>query len=411
MSAVAGAAPKRRRTNGDGAFFQRSDGLWIGRVELPTSNGKRRYREVSSVDRNKAMTKLKALRADVEQGRIAVTSNTTVEKWLNRWLDDIARPRIRPTTHGVYTTVIRRHIIPAIGTRRLDKLTPDHIRTMHKAIGPSRTAELAHVVLAKALKDAMREGVISGNICDRVDKPRYTKRKRTSMSAGVAKLIIKTALESRDESQATRWAAAFLTGARQAELLGLRWSYVNLDSGYMDISWQLQQLRQVHGCDPACGKQRAAYCPQRRWDLPADFEHEPCYRSLLFTRPKTEAGERLVPIVAPLLDALRRMYADQGPNPQGLVWHHPDGRPIDPRADNRAWNQLLVDAEVIEEGETLPLHLARHTTATLLRSAGVDEQTRQEILGHATVDAQRIYAHGDQARHLEAMSSLGELLG
>lgn len=407
---------RSRRTRGDGALFQRADGKWMGRVELPKKDDKRRYKWVASMDRNTAIDKLKKLRKDVEEGRVTVSSTQTVEKWLTNWLDNIAKPRLRPTTYADYSTIINRHIIPALGNRRLDKLTPDHIRAMHKAIGPTRTAELAHVVLSKALKDAVREGVATYNVCERVDKPRYTKQKRTNMSVGVAKLAISTALKTRDESEATRWAAAFLTGARQSELLGLRWSYVDLKHGYMDISWQLQQLKKAHGCGEEtdtgwpCGKQRVGYCPKAKWDLPAGFEYEDCHRSLVFTRPKTEAGARLVPIIGPLLVSLRKLHKQQGPNPYDLVWHHPDGRPIDPRSDNRAWNQLLVDAEIIEEGQTLPLHLARHTAASLLRSAGVDEQTRMEILGHATVEAQRVYAHADQNRHLEAMGNLAQLM-
>lgn len=402
---------KSRRTRGDGALFKRADGAWVGRVELAPKDGKRRYKTVSSVDRNVCIDKLKKLRADVDAGRIAVTSNATVESWLTRWLEDIAKPRLRPTTFEDYQSVIRGHIIPAIGTKRLDKLTPDHIRGLHRAVGSSRTAELAHVVLSKALKDAVREGMLTFNVCERVDKPRYDKVKRTSMSVGVAKLVLKTAVDTRDEMMATRWAAAFLTGARQAELLGLRWAYLDLDQGFMDISWQLQQLKQVHGCNPPCGKQRVGYCPQRQWEFPPGFEYEPCYRSLVFTRPKSDAGVRVVPIIAPLLMSLRSMSENQGSNPHGLVWHKPDGTPLDPRSDNRAWNQLLVDAEILQPGETMPLHIARHTTATLLRAAGVDEQSRLELLGHATVDSQRVYAHADQTRHLEAMSSLTELLG
>jgi integrase len=404
-----------RRTRGDGAFFQRTNGSWMGRVELPPKDGKRRYKWVSSKDRNTALDKLKKLRKEVDEGRIAVTSSTTVEKWLLRWLEEFQQPRLRPTTYADYRSVLTNHVIPAIGSKRLDKLTADHVRAMLKVIGPSRTAELIYVVLRKALQDACKEGILSFNVVERVHKPRYDRQRRTSMSVGVAKLVISTALASRDESESTRWAAAFLTGARQSELLGLRWAYVDLDHGYMDISWQLQQLTQTHGCGDfdqvwPCERKLAAYCPQRRWNLPPGFEHEPCHRSLLFTRPKTEAGMRLVPIVGPLLVPLRRMHADQGTNPHGLVWHRDDGKPIGPREDNRAWNQLLVDAEVIEPGKTLPLHLARHTTATLLRAAGVDEQTRMEILGHAQVDSQRVYAHGERERHQVAMSTLGELL-
>ena len=74
---------KKRRTRGDGGFYQRAKGLWVAAVELPPgADGKRRYRSVSSRDRNVAIEKLKRLRRDVQDGTIAVTGNTTVAKWL-----------------------------------------------------------------------------------------------------------------------------------------------------------------------------------------------------------------------------------------------------------------------------------------------------------------------------------------
>lgn len=411
----------KRRTRGDGTLFQRADGTWIGRVELPSGpDGKRRQKQVASKSFDRASAELRKLRSDVDEGRIAVTGNTTVEKWLERWITEIhpnSPRRPRPTTIRDYRTSIRLHINPHIGKKRLDKLTPEHVRQMQRAIGARRAAEKAHVILQKALKDAIREQMITRNVAELVYKPTYTRAKRKSMSVELAKRVIATAFESRDESEATRWAAAFLTGARQGELLGLTWDCVDLEHGVMNVSWQLQQLSQIHGCgEPAgtaypCGKTRPGYCPQRRWNLPADFEYEVLHRSLVRTRPKTSAGERYIPIVAPLLAKLAELHDRQGVNPHGLVWHYPDGRPIGPREDYQRWRALLIDAEVIAaENETLPMHVARHTTATLLRAAGVDEQTRMEILGHATVDSQRIYAHADRARHLAAMGNLTQLI-
>ena len=419
-----------RRTRGDGSLHQLADGTWRGRVELaPDRDGNRRVRWVQSRDRNQCIEKLRALRADVDAGRIATTSSTAVDKWMLHWIDNIhAKRKVRPGVIADYRACIINHINPAIGTKRVDKLTPQHIRDVHAAIGPRRTAELAHSILQRALKDAMAEGVATRNVAELVDKPEYKKAKRDGLPTRQAQHVITTGFTA-DESTAIRIAAGFLTGARRAELLGLRWAYVDLDTGLLDFSWQLQSLTQSHGCgDPLpepsplcrpdrppkkppywpCGKAKAAYCPQRRWDLPPWFEYEPCERSLLFTRPKTDAGNRVVPAIPPLLMALRKLHAEQGVNPHGLVWHR-GGRPIDPRTDYDMWRDVFRAADLIGPDESLPPHVARHTTASLLRAAGVDEQTRMEILGHASVDAQRGYAHADHARHLEAMGTLTEL--
>lgn len=413
-----------RRARGDGGLYQRADGVWIGRVELPPGpDGRRRQKTVSSRSFDIAAKNLKKLRADVDSGRIAVTANTTVGKWLDRWITEIhphSPRRPRPTTIRDYKTTIRLHIKPHIGNVKLDKLTPTHIRRMHAAIGERRAAEKAYIVLHKALDDAIKEQMLTHNIADAVYKPTYKKGKRLSLEFELAQRIILTAYTSCDESEATRWAAAFLTGARQAELLGLRWEFVDLERGVMRICWQLQQLPQVHGCGEPdkddnypCGKKRPGWCPQRHWDFEPDFEYEVCHRSLVWTRPKTGAGDRDVPILPPLLIKLRELYGRQGVNPHGLVWHYPDGRPIGPSEDYDSWKQLLIEAKIIApKGETLSMHVARHTTATILREADVDEQTRMEILGHATVEAQRIYAHADHTRRLAAMESspLAELL-
>lgn len=413
-------SPAKRRTRGGGGLFQRADGMWIGRVELPAGrDGERRRRQVSSKDFDKAAAAHRQLVRDVDEGRIAVTGSTTVAKWLERWITEIhpnAPSRPRPTTLRDYKTSIRLHIIPHIGKKRLDKLLPEHIREMHTALGKRRAAEKAHVVLQKALKDAVREGMITRNVAEVVYKPTYTKVKRKSLSVDLAKRVITTAYASRDEAEATRWASAFLTGARQAEILGLEWDRIDLAHGLMRISWQLQQLSQIHGCGEPdgdlypCGKKRPGWCPQRRWDFDPDFEYRECHRSLVWTRPKTGAGDREVPIIAPLLAKFAQLHGRQGVNPHGLVFHYADGRPIGPREDYKRWKSLLVDAEIITKDQTLSMHVARHTTATMLRAGRVDEQTRMEILGHASVDAQRIYAGADQARQLEAMNTLTQLL-
>lgn len=404
----------KRRTKGDGALFQRANGLWEARVELPPGpDGKRRYRSVSSRDRNVAIDRLKKLRNDVDSGRIAVTGNTTLAKWLDRWLAEIHGPKVRPTTRRDYETTIRLHITPHIGAKRLDKLTPDHVRQMQNAIKSDRGAQKAHVVLQRALRDAVREGMVVRNVAEIADKPRYTATQRTPLTADQAKQLLRCAIDT-DDLMATRWASALLLGARQGELLGLQWSRVDLDLGIVDLAWQLQQLQQLHGCTTdsvsvgekyPCGRTRPGWCPQRHWDLPRGFEHQIIHRSLALTRPKTKAGTRIVPIPAPLWALLER-HSRGGDNSHDLVWHHSDGRPISPRDDHANWKAALTAADLPES----PLHVARNTTATLLMEAGVPEQIRMDILGHTSITAHRGYAHVDKSIARQAMTALDGLL-
>ncbi|APD18207.1 tyrosine integrase [Mycobacterium phage Hammy] len=417
---------KARRARGEGGLFQRADGKWIGRVYVPGPDGTRERRQVVRRHQADAIEALDKLKSEARAGRLA-SSTYTVESWLKHWLDDIHRDNIKPGTLDDYRRTIRLHINPHIGRKRLDVLTSEDVLRMQRAVQKSstRTAQIAHHVLNRALKDACAWDAATRNVAAVVPTPKHRKVKRMGFASDVARHIIRTAAEV-DERQgdapgmATRWAAAFLTGARQGELLGLTWDRVDLDGGTIDLGWQLQQLSQAHGCSQladgthSCGRTRPGWCPERRWDLPHGFEYNVCHRSLCWTRPKTESGVRLVPLVDGLRDELRKLRASVHPGAHNLVWSYADGRPIAPRDDYTRWQGLLVEAGVrkakADGGAPVPLHQARNTTATLLLEAGVDAHVIQSIVGHSDVVTTRGYQHVDQSLQRAALSNLGDLL-
>jgi hypothetical protein len=105
-----------RRSPGDGTLFKDSRGYWVGGVEFPPGpNGKRRYKRVVRKDRNDALSALRKLQADLAAGNIATTPDATVAKWLEYWLENIMRTRVKPTTFKAYGTTARLYVIPHMG--------------------------------------------------------------------------------------------------------------------------------------------------------------------------------------------------------------------------------------------------------------------------------------------------------
>ncbi len=97
------------------------------------------------------------------------------------WLQDVVRPARKPKTYQGYEVVVRVHLIPALGRKRLQQLTAVDVRQFLRRLEnaeptPSpRLVQQVHAVLRNALAAAMREELIGRNVASlvRVSAPSY----------------------------------------------------------------------------------------------------------------------------------------------------------------------------------------------------------------------------------------------
>jgi hypothetical protein len=122
-----------RRGNRDGTIARRSDGRWAAAVEV---EGRRRW--VYGRTRQEVTRKLQEAIRGVEMGLVPVGDRRTVGQYLERWLEESARRRLRPKTYRGYEQLIRLHLVPELGRVRLSKLGP--IRFSRFSIGSWRRA-------------------------------------------------------------------------------------------------------------------------------------------------------------------------------------------------------------------------------------------------------------------------------
>lgn len=341
----------------------------------------------------------------LEHGELT-TSNIKVKQWFDRWLEDAAKEK-RPNTMTNYRSVVKQHIIPALGPNTpLDKIGADKIRNVYKLMGDkglSSTYMLnAHRIMSSSFQDALRERKVNVNPTTLVKPPRKAIVNLDVLNTDEARELLRHVAEI---PGGARWAVALLTGVRRGEAIGLEWDRVG---DMIDLSWQMQRLTYAHGCNPHCGRKRGANCPERFFEYPIDYEVRPVRGGLHLVRPKSNSGYRVVPLVDPLRSILER-YAKVAPvNPHGLVFAHEDGRPLDPDQDTKAWNKVLQDAF---PGRAVRLHDLRHAAVDLMYEAGVPEDVLQEIIGHSTRAMSRAYkAKGNQARLSGGMNQMAALL-
>jgi integrase len=285
-----------------------------------------------------------------------------------------------------YRSVITQQISPVIGNTRLDKLTPIGIRKVLSVMdrnGRSSTYQRnAHSIMAAALTDAEREGRIHRNPVELVQAPLKAVTKLDMLTADETRRLLELFSNSPD---AYLWATFLLTGGRRGEVIGLEWDRVG---DVLDLSWQLQRIGQGV-------------------TVPANYERRHIQGGLWWTRPKSRAGWREVPLVQPLRGILAEWRAAAPSNPWGLVFTRTaeDGRqiPLDPDYISRAWPIALREAGVTRK---IRLHDARHTAVDLLYAAGIPEADIKEIVGHSTVEMSRSYRSKQNQVRLRAALEL-----
>lgn len=118
---------------------------------------------------------------------------------------------------------------------------------------------------------------------------------------------------------------------------------------------------------------------------------------------KTEAGkDRHIPIHKDILPFVRRLMQTEGEN---LIMRYDKGKPQEmtyQRFHMYGWKPLM---EMLKLEDYTP-HYGRHTCATMLREAGVQEDIRKLILGHASGDITDRYTHVPDSMLVEAIDMI-----
>ncbi len=257
----------KRQNSGEGKVYKRSDGRWCAQVTIA---GKRVTIHGRTQQECREWVR-KAL--STEQGMsTSARSTSTVAEYLAYWLR-LSEMNLRPKSALQYQRLIQGHICPSIGGLPLASLRTEHIQSlvtekMDAGTGAA-TVILSLGVLHSALSKALKWGMIDRNPASGVVKPRRRRKEMRTLSAEQARRLLNAAQGTR---HAVLLQLAVTTGLRQGEILALRWSDIDFESGCLMVQRQLQR---VSG------------------------------RGLVFSEPKTAAGRRKVVLGPAMMAALK----------------------------------------------------------------------------------------------------------
>lgn len=365
--------------------------LDVGRDE----NGRRKQRWLSGFDtRRAAHQALTDALSRLQAGNYVEPTRETVATFLRGWIE-AQRATVRPSTWRSYAMIVESHIIPHLGSTPLQRLTAASLNAFYadlltsggvarkgKPLSP-RTTRYIHTVLRKALADAVRWSRLARNVADQADPPSTRVTSSREMKTW-------TAAELRgflDHVQADRlhaaWTLAATTGMRRGEVLGLRWTDLDLDRARLSVRQTLIAVR---------------------------YE-------LSFSTPKTKKSTRNVALDSTTVATLKTHRVAQleerlafglgSPTGDGLVFTQPNGEPVHPDRFS-GWFQQHIRAAGLPR---IRLHDLRHTHATLALSAGIHAKVVSERLGHSTVSITLdTYSHAIPAMQEDAADKVAALV-
>lgn len=296
------------------------------------------------------------------------------------WL--AGRHGISHSTRSMYGSYFRTHINPEIGAVPLSKLTPLHIERLITACREKgladETVKRVFAAVNASLNAAERKDIIPKNPANKIEKPTV---KRVERPVWSDEFVRKFLVDARNDSR--YWIAvyiALMTGMRQGEILGLKWSDVDLVKGIVQVRRNLVKNKAV------------------------------------FDELKTEKSRRTLAIspqdIAVLTEHKERQQTEKVGDYQDndLVVCSSKGTPATATKVIVAFKAMQARHKPANEPE-ITFHDLRHTHASMLLKQGVHPKVVSERLGHSTITITLdTYSHLLPNMQADAVRQLGDLI-
>lgn len=379
----------KRRANGEGNIRKRKDGRWEGRytAAYDPATGKRITKNVLGKTQAEVKEKLARAIADSQQLDVSKAGNYTVTIWIKTWYEVYAEPRLRPKTKDYYLNYINNHIIPGIGSIKLEKLTTiqiqrfyndlqkngrvqryAHIELADRSLSP-RVVRGVHTLLNNCLEQAVAVRLILVNPAKGCKLPKLEKKEMQILPQEKIGLYLAEAVR---RGLLAMFYLELTTGLRRGELLALLWTDLDIEARTISIT---KQVNRING-------------------------------ELVVSQPKTQNSVRTLAIPRQAVDLLAEEH-QKHPSNLYMFPSPKTGTMYDPDAFRHIHDKILkaIGAEHVR------FHDMRHLFATLSLKNGVDVKTLSGALGHYSAGfTLNTYTHTTIQMKQDAADTIGAVI-
>jgi integrase len=311
-------------------------------------------------------------------------TDKTLGEYLDYWLEKYAKTKTKPKTYAEYEKIINNHIKPSLGDIMLKKLTSIQIQDYYSNklnVLSAQSVLHHHRILTKSLNNAIKWKFIKENVAKDAEPPRPEPKEMKTLSVEELNILLETAKKITPVYYPIIYAASH-TGMRKSELIGLKWSNVDLNLEKIYVRETITEANGKYFFNP---------------------------------RPKNgkSRGVKLTTELTKLLQNLKNLNDERKKilgetyNPLDLVFCNSVGNISASSEITRGLKRALKDANLPD----IRFHDLRHTHATILLKAGVHPKIVSERLGHTKIGITLdLYSEVTNTIEQQAVSALDEML-
>lgn len=323
----------------------------------------------------------------LEQGTLVDKTKISLGDFLDQWIVDYAEPKVAPSTLQRYRGLVENNIKPFVGSLRLSSLKSLHVEQLYRDLrskgrvgcegGLSEQTVLhVHRLISKALKQAVRWGLLAKSPMDLVDAPSVQRTEMCALDTDQSLAFIEAVKDTRYR---TPIVVALGTGMRRGELLGLKWGDIDLEAETLTVS---RSLTEVGG-------------------------------SIVEKTPKSRRGSRTILMPKFVVQELKQHRTRQTTArlSLGLGWSDRDLVFCDDKGDYWKPNTFASGYRKLAKrlGYKVRFHDLRHSAASQLLKLGIPLVMVSQILGHSSPSVtNNTYSHVLTGMQEEAAKRIGE---
>ena len=320
-----------------------------------------------------------------------VTANIKFQDFAEQWFEEYAKVNLRPTSYARMKQLTKR-VYPAIGHKRLDKITARDIqkfitdmltngRNLNNGKPLSRKTAVHHLsFISDVFSYAVRMGMLCDNPCRRVFVLIHDPETKEIYTIEQVKILYEN-LKSEPMKYQAYLLLSIYSGYRRSEMLGLEWKDIDFEHDLIHV------------------RRTSQYTSEK---------------GIYTDTTKTRKSKRVSKMPASIMNLLRQFKADQNEEARrlGTKWEDYDrlftkwnGAPMNPQTPFE-WLKGYCERIGIPFRN---IHSLRHLHASLLIFEGVDVVAVSEDMGHSVVGTTlNLYSHMFQeakARNCDAISN------